>query len=223
MNNIGTVLWDCDGNIWRHNPEEARIIAKALNITHIEEFEIQFFNMIEYFNVYFAKKRVTLEETYKMVEKEMPILYLCGISAKQFMNLWDELKFEICEFNKDTVIVMKYLQSKGIRQVVRSDWWLKTQTALLKEYGILKYIERMYCCDNEYLKCNPLSAKSNKIIKPGKEEEYVIIGDSLKSDIAFAQHAKIKSIWFNPEKKPNNTVYVPTCEITSMLEVMEII
>lgn len=221
MMDIRTVIWDCDNVMWFHKPQETEIIAKALNITNIEEFDAEFFNMIKCFNVHFIKKRVTLEEMYKLIEKEIPLLYFSGKSPKDFMEVWHEVKTEINEFNCDILIVMKYLQSKGIRQIVKTDWWKKTQTFLLKEYGILKYIEKLHCCDNEYLKCNPLSAK--EIIKSGKEYEYVMIGDSLMSDIAFADHARIKSIWFNKDKKPNNTIYTPSFEITSLLEVIEII
>lgn len=221
MMDIRTVIWDCDNVMWFYIPQETEIIAKALNIANIEEFNAEFFNMVEGFNVYFAKKRVTLEETYKIIEKEMPILYFSGKSSKDFMEIWDDVKFKIKVLNKDVLKVMEYLKAKGIRQVVKTDWWKRTQIVLLREYGILKYIEKLHCCDNEYLKCNPLSAK--EIIKRGKEEGYVIIGDSLMSDIAFAHHAKIKSIWFNRDKKPNNTIYTPSFEIVSLLEIMEII
>lgn len=221
MKDIRTVIWDCDNVMWFHKPEETEIIAKALEIANIEEFEAEFFNMIESFNVHFVKKRVTLEETYKIIEKEMPILYLCGKSSREFMDVWNDVKFKINDLNNEALAVMEYLQSKGIMQVVKTDWWKRTQTMLLREYGILKYIERLHCCDNQYLKCNPLLA--NGIIKRGRENEFVIIGDSLRSDIAFADHTKIKSIWFNRERKPNNTTYTPDFEITSLLEVMEII
>lgn len=221
MMDIRTVIWDCDNVMWFHKPQETEIIAKALNITNIEEFDAEFFNMIECFNVHFIKKRVTLEEMYKVIEKEMPILYLCGKSSKDFMEVWYEVMLKINEFNSEVLVVMEYLQSKGIRQIVKTDWWKKNQTFLLKKYGILNYIERLHCCDRKYLKCNPLSAK--EIIKRGEEEQYLIIGDSLMSDIAFADHAKIKSIWFNREKKPNNTIYTPSFEIVSLLEIIEII
>lgn len=218
---IRTVIWDCDMVMWFHKIEETLIIAKALNISDIDEFTSEFFNMIECFNVYFANKRATLNEMYKIVEEQMPILYFSGNSAKDFMNTWDKLKFKVNKFNKDTLIVMKYLKEKGIRQIVKTDWWRDVQINLLKEYGILDYIERVYCCDNEYLKCNPLSAK--KIIRAGREDDFIIIGDSIRSDIAFAEHAKIKSIWFNREKKINNTSHIPDFEIASLLEVMDII
>lgn len=218
---IRTVIWDCDMVMWFHKIEQAQIIAKALNISDIDEFKTEFFGMIECFNVYFANKRVTLNETYKLIEKQMPILYFSGKSAKCFMDIMGKLKLEINEFNKDTLIVMKYLKEKGIRQIVKSDWWRDVQINLLKEYGILDYLEKVYCCDNEYLKCNPLSAK--KIIRAGKEDNFIIIGDSIRSDIVFAEHAKIKSIWFNREKNVNTTSHKPDFEIASLLEVMDII
>lgn len=84
------------------------------------------------------------------------------------------------------------------------------------------YIEELHCCDNSYLKCNPLSAEG--IVKPGSEEQYVIIGDSLTSDVAFANNTGIKSIWFNRDGKyTNQTSYNPTFEVESLLDIMEIL
>lgn len=34
-----------------------------------------------------------------------------------------------------------------------------------------------------------------------KRDDYVIIGDSLTSDMLGGKNAKIKTIWFNPNKK----------------------
>ena len=55
----------------------------------------------------------------------------------------------------------------------------------------------------------------------GYEKEYVIIGDSLKNDIAFANHAGIRSIWFNPKCKKNKSQYKPTMQVTSLYEVCQ--
>ena len=88
-------------------------------------------------------------------------------------------------------------------------------------YGVIDYIEELHCCDNSYLKSNPLSREG--IVKPDREEQYLIIGDSLSSDIAFAEHAGIKSVWLNRQHKENKTMYKPNFEVASLLEVMEII
>lgn len=222
MKKIRTVIWDCDSVMWFHKKEEARIIANVLGITDVEEFEVEFFNMLNAFNKYFKKKKVTLGETYKVIEYYIPILFFYEISPKQFLDTFNEMKLSITLFNEDTLIVMENFKKKGIKQIIRSDWWQEAQLIMLKEYDILKYIEKLYCCDNRYLKCNPLSAK--EIVKSGTEEENVIIGDSLSSDIAFANHAKIKSIWFNKDgEQKNDTQYTPDFEVKSLLEVTEIV
>ena len=138
------------------------------------------------------------------------------------MEILQVLKFETIEFNEDVLVVMEYLQEKGVKNIIKTDWWRNYQQERLKHWGVLNYIERLYCCDNSYLKCNPLSAK--EIINEGHEAKFVIIGDSLTSDIAFAKHSGIKSIWLNKDnKQENNSPYKPDFEVASLLEVMEII
>lgn len=221
MKNVRIAIWDCDNVMWFHKRNEAEIVAKALKITSVEEFTVQFFDMLKAFNCYFNQKKVTEKENYKLISWKMPILDIYGISAKKFMEVWNALKFEVNEFNKDTTVVLEYLKQKGIKSIVKSDWWREVQENLLKGYGILEYIEELHCCDNQYLKYNPLLVE--EIIKPERKEQYVMIGDSVASDICFAHNAGIKSIWLNRDEKVNETPYKPTFEIASLLEVMEII
>lgn len=221
MEKVRIVIWDCDNVMWFHKPEESKMLATALGIAEVEELDAEFFRMIHTFDKYFADKRVTLKEYYKIIEEQMPILSFYNITTAHFLEIWEKMKVNTTEFNEDTLVIMKYLIEKTLKNIIKTDWWKKVQTEVLKEYGILQFIETLHCCDQSFLKSNPLSV--DEIIKPGREEEYVIIGDSLSSDIAFANHAGIKSIWLNRDGKQNNTPYKPTFEITSLLEVKEII
>lgn len=222
MKEIRTLIWDCDGLMWFHKPEEAKIISNAMGIIDEDEFKEEFFTMICSFSTEFAQKRVTLNEMYKFVEKKMPILFFYKYTGNDFMKMWSKLKFEINEFNDQVIYVLKYLQNKGIKNIIKSDWWRDVQLPMLYQYGILQYIEEVHFCDFSYLKCNPLSAK--EIIASGKEDSYIFIGDSLTSDICFANNAGIKSIWFNRDgRQINETQYTPTYEINSLVKVMDII
>lgn len=221
MKNVRIAIWDCDNVMWFHKRNEAEIVAKALKITNIEEFSVQFFDMLKTFNCHFLEKRVTEKENYRLISWKMPILDFYGISAKKFMEVWNGLKFEVNDFNKETIVVLEHLKQKGIKSIVKSDWWREVQESLLKGYGILEYIEELHCCDNQYLKYNPLAV--SEIIKSERKEQYVMIGDSVTSDICFAHNARIKSIWFNRNEKANETPYKPTFEVPSLLDVMEII
>lgn len=222
MEKVRVFIWDLDNVTWFHRKEEAEVLARALGILEVDEFSDEFYDFHGSFLDYFRNRKVTINETYKLIERKIPLLRFYNYTPKQFMTVNQRLKFLINEFNEESLELMKYLSNKGIKNIVKSDWWRIVQVDMLKEFGLLEYIEELHCCDNQYTKANPLSAEG--IIKPGKEEQYVIMGDSLMSDIAFATHTGIKSIWFNNNgEKENNTRFKPTFEVTSLLEVMEII
>ena len=217
---ISTIIWDCDNTIWIHREDELEeLIAKGVGIPYTQELKKQYYGFFDAFNKRFKDQKVTLKKTAKLIEERMPILSKYGVTGSYFLDKW--IPLETSFVNEEAVEVLKYQREKGYKIVILTDWFMDSQIKLLSKYGVSQYIERIYACDNEYMKISPKSAK--RIIKPGNESEYVIIGDSLNSDIAFAEHAKIRSIWYNPSKKENRTQYVPTAEVTSLLEVINII
>lgn len=217
---ISTILWDCDFTIWKHREDELeKLIAKGVGIPYTEELKEQYYGFFAAFNNKFKDEKVTLKKVAKLIEERMPIIMKYGVTGAYFLDKWIPLETSIV--NEEAIKVLEYQREKGYKIIILTDWFMESQVKLLKTYGILQYVERIYACDNEYLKANPKSAK--RIIKAGNESEYVIIGDSLNSDIAFAEHAKIRSIWYNPLKKENTTQYIPTVEVASLLEIIEII
>lgn len=220
MKGISTIIWDCDNTIWIHREDELEeLIAKGVGIPYTKELKNQYYGFFDAFNKRFEDEKVTFKKTAKLIEERMPILSKYGVTGSYFLDKW--IPLETSFVNKEAVEVLKYQREKGYKIVILTDWFMDSQVKLLSKYGVSQYIERIYACDNEYMKTSPKSAR--RIIKPGNEKEYVIIGDTLNSDIAFAQHAKIRSIWYNPSKKKNTTQYIPTAEVTSLLEVIEII
>lgn len=219
MENIKTIIWDCDNTIWIHREDEEVIITKKLGIPLTEEFEHDYYEMLKQFENYFEHCKVTYPKIIKLIEIHMPILQVYGITANEFLKRW--LPIETSFLNAEALNCIVELRKRGYKNIVLTDWLWDCQVNLLKKYGVLSYIDVVYTCDNQYLKKNPKSAQ--RIIKPGREKEYVIIGDSLKSDIAFANHAGIRSIWFNPMNKKNITQFIPTAEVNSLTEVCSII
>lgn len=217
---ISTILWDCDFTIWKHREDELeKLIAKSVGIPYTEELKEQYYGFFAAFNSRFQDEKVTFKKVAKLIEERMPIILKYGVTGSYFLDKWIPLETSIV--NEEAIKVLEYQREKGYKIIILTDWFMESQVKLLKTYGILQYVERIYACDNEYLKANPKSAK--RIVKAGNESEYVIIGDSLNSDIAFAEHAKIRSIWYNPLKKENTTQYIPTTEVASLLEIIEII
>ena len=52
--NVQNSIWDCDGVMWDHLPQEPIKIAEALKIKNVKQFELEFYNMIKFFNIYFC-------------------------------------------------------------------------------------------------------------------------------------------------------------------------
>ncbi len=51
----------------------------------------------------------------------------------------------------------------------------------------------------------------------------LIIGDSLTSDIQGGVNAEIDTCWFNPYRKPNNSLLTPTYEIDDLRQLLKIV
>lgn len=213
------VYWDLDGTLWHHKEHQVKLICEKLGISYSTKIEQEFFDMIDEFNHYFSTRKVTQHEICKIIQNTMFELYALGISGKQFLNAW--CKSDCNELNKDAKIVLQRLQDLGKQNNVLTDWLWRRQISQMKEFGIFNYMERIYSCEGYFLKKN--SKSISRIIKPETKKASIIIGDSLQSDIAFANNAGISSIWYNPKRVENNTSFKPTFEVNSLLEVLDII
>lgn len=225
MKNVQTVIWDCDGVMWFYKKpeEEVAIISEVLKVPYSKEFEDEYMNLLSTFDNYFAKHRTTTSQYYRLIEETMPILSFFNVSIEQFVKIWNEIQVEISILNKDIQVVLEYLKNKGIKSIVKTDWWRDAQITKMKGYGLIDYIEEIHACDNGYLKTNPIST-ADEIIRNGNKGEYVIVGDRLDCDINYAQRSGIKSIWFNKDGKDSTgQPYHPTAEISSLLEIMQIL
>lgn len=61
------------------------------------------------------------------------------------------------------------------------------------------------------------------LLKNYNNEEYLIIGDSLKSDVGFAMNCEFDSCWFNKNNDKINDEYKPTMTINKLRELIEIL
>lgn len=219
LTGVKTILLDCDGTLWTHRKDEVKIVTRSLGIPLTEEFTNQYFYMLQQCYSYFEDKKVTVKKFTKLVSLYMPVLLNYNISAEKFVETW--FSVETSFVNEDALEFLHYLKSRRYKIIVFSDMFYDKQVQLLEKYKIIPYIDEVHTWDDAYMKKNPKS--TSRIIVPGKESEYVIIGDSLTSDITFAINSGIRSIWYNPEYKENDTQLTPTVEIQSLLEIYQML
>jgi FMN phosphatase YigB (HAD superfamily) len=54
-------------------------------------------------------------------------------------------------------------------------------------------------------------------------DKAIMIGDLIEEDIKGALNANIKAVWYNPDKKQNDTGISPNYEIANLLELKNIL
>ena len=221
LENITTLIWDCDGTLWHHSDNEMDLLCNALHLEKTKPLEEQYFQMLSDFQNYFQGKIVTPKKMVEFIRKEMPILDYYNLSAAEFFEKWKLV--ETGQVDKDAKACLEKLSEKGYRNVVLTDWFMETQVMLLSKYELLQYIEAIYPLEGEYLKADHRSF--GRIFSDRTRlEEYIIIGDSLKSDIGFATHAGIASIWYNSRREQRTEKdFIPSYEVYTLLEICSIL
>ena len=220
MKNIRTVIWDLDETVWFYKDNEPEILCKKINIAELEKFKKQYYATLTNLFVYFKGKIVTYEKLKKYIQEQMPILEEFNISVELFLEVQCNEKKNITVVNKEAVEMMRYFSNIGLKNISITDWIERHQQVALKDFGAMDYIDKIYGCENAYFKNNPekVIQMTEQLQLAERKDEYIMIGDSLKSDIFFAKKLGIKSVWFNPKKKKNDTNIIPDIEVQSLIE-----
>ena len=122
---------------------------------------------------------------------------------------------------------MKYLNiyiQKKYKLFIITNGLLKLQKARILKNNIEHYFLDVIVSEEAGVsKPNPILF--NQLLQRNNlnPNNVIMIGDSLEQDIKGAQNASIKSIWYNQNKIKNNTSIVPNYEISSLLEIKNIL
>lgn len=106
--------------------------------------------------------------------------------------------FETCvpdEKNQQLEKTLSYLGSK-YELVVLTNWYEEQQKIRLDKYGILKYFKNVYGADHFKIKPNKEAFKI--AIGDKLEQECIMIGDSIKTDVLGAINAGLNAILYAP-------------------------
>lgn len=120
---------------------------------------------------------------------------------------------------------LKDLASKGYYIIIATNGpKIATREKLLK-INCIDFVNEILSADMfGYMKPNEEFFKAiEKILNNYNRDEYMIIGDSLKSDIGFAMKCNFDSCWFNRNNEKLSDEYKPTMVINSLKKLIEIL
>lgn len=143
--------------------------------------------------------------------KEVSEKYLYELSCSSFSYSGAK---ELCE----------ELSNRGINLYIITNGHTITQTKRLKNADFIKYIKKTFISEKiGYQKPNKeyFDYVLNEI--NADENECIIIGDSLSSDIKGGINSGIDTCWFNPKNKDNTGSIIPTYTVNTFSQIIDIL
>lgn len=224
MKTCEVILWDVDGTLLNFLKSERYALTQSLEVYHLPVTEevITRYSVIN--DSYWKRlergemsKKELLRARFEQLFGEFGFK---GVPVKDFQQLYQRLLGSVCYYMEDSFELCSSLQ-KLCRQYVITNGVAVTQRRKLALSGFDRIMEDIFI--SEELGCEKPSpgffeACARRI--PGyAKEKTLLVGDSLTSDIKGGNLAGIRTVWYNPEGKPNGGQASPELEITSLWQV----
>ena len=222
---IKTVVLDCDGIIWQDGgfTKKAILIARYLGIS--EQNEQEFAKKLKSEMYHLILKLFNSKITYNLIYKNLDYM-LKGEEFKEYGIKPGELMYAMsmpslnpCVETMGAEKTIKYLKRRGYKLIAKSNWLQSVQMARLARFGLLKYFDMVEGPIEDYFKPNPKAAE--KIIGKEDPKSFVMVGDTLKTDILFAHYSGMKSILVNEELCSKEVM--PNFQVTNFVDIMKIL
>lgn len=223
------VLWDIDGTLLNFDLAETSAINKCFEIFKLKKPTDEMIKVYKEINDIYWKKLERNE-----ISREEVLL-------GRFTEFFDKFGIDteiVEEFNNNYQIELgkTYVFNPYGKEVVKSlegryDQYAVTNGSLTAQKGKLEGSDLNNILKDSFISELIGFEKPDRRffdfvfdnIGSYKLEDYVIIGDSLTSDMLGGINAKIKTIWFNPETKENHLNLPIDAEIKSLNEVENIL
>ena len=221
------ILWDIDGTLLNFDLAETAAINKCFEIFNLEKPTDEMFKVYKNINnIYWERlerNEVTRDEVLLGRFRDFFEKYCIETDiAKDFNHNYQIELGKTYVFNPYGKEVVKKLASKYDQYAV-TNGSLTAQKGKLEGSDLNKILKEAFI--SELIGFEKPDKRFFEYVfdKIGsrKLNDYVIIGDSLTSDILGGINSKIKTIWFNPDNKKNHLNLSIDVEIKSLNEVEE--
>ena len=201
---IKAVLIDIDDTIFDFEKCSKNAFKKTLKKLDLsyEEKDFSYFNKVN--DILWTKQKlgeINIEEVFEHRSIMMSKYFELDIEKEIFNDLFVEFLYDEVEMVDGIEDLLSYLWDK-YQIYAASNGVYEMQVNRIKKSNLSKYFKDIFVSDKiSYEKPDEKFFKKVMNITKFSNDDLIIIGDSIKSDIIGAKNSNIKSIYFNKENK----------------------
>lgn len=207
---IKYILWDIDGTLLNFDLAESKSIKQCFDYFDLGSCSDELLEDYKKINDKYWKalERGEIGKQEVLEGRFVEFFKKYGIDdkiSKDFNKHYQKSLASTAEFNPYAKEIVDYFQGK-YRQFAATNGTKVAQDGKLKKSGLDKVLEKVFISEELGFE-KPSTGFFDHIFDytdDFNKDSYVIIGDSLTSDIRGGVNAGIKTIWFNPKKLDKN-------------------
>ena len=225
---IKIILWDIDGTLLDFKAQQENALKKCFELFSLGGITQEMYQEYDAINNYYwqllEKNLISKEEVLIKRFDDFFKKYNLVCSSDKFNHEYHNLLGETIVFNDDSYNLVNSLRSQ-VRQYAVTNGSLNVQRRKLSKSGLQDLFDDIFISDLIGINKPNIGFFDYVFshIEMVDKSEIIIVGDSLTSDIQGGINAKIKTCFYNKEKKRFTTSIKPDYEISSLNEILEII
>ena len=229
MEKIKYILWDIDGTLIDFNyaeKEGLKLCFEKYGLGKLAEEMLKKYKEInhEYWKQ-FERGEISKKETMERRFIDLFNLYGFDTSIVERFNEDYQINMgDVARFNPNGKDVVTRLKGK-YKQYAATNGTVEAQNRKLSKSGLNNMLDGIFISE-EIGFDKPSTEFFQEMFKrvgSNNLEEYIIIGDSLTSDILGGKRVGIRTCWYNPSMNNNNYDYSPDYEIHDLSEILDLL
>lgn len=229
MSKIKVILWDIDGTLLNFEEAEKYAIRKCFSIFGLGECTDAMLHAYSAINKEYWKRlergEITKTEVLEGRFRDFFEKYDLDTSAAAKFNAEYQIRLgDTTCFYENGLETVQACKGKVLQYAVTNG--TKTaQDRKLENSGLINLLDGVFISEEIGIE-KPMVGFFDKVFeKIGKYDkaEVLIVGDSLTSDIQGGNNAGIVTCWFNPDEKERSTTLRIDYEISSLMQVLDIL
>lgn len=223
------ILWDVDNTLLDFYKAQSAALKYCFSEFGLGKIDDNMIGIYSKINKKYWKKLETGELKKKeiLVKRFEEFFDFLGIEssiAEEFNNVYQNVLGETCVPIDDSINLLKKLKEMGYIQCVVTNGTKVAQDKKLFKSGIIDIVDGVFISEVVGHEKPSIEFFKNVFDEIGNKnlEEYIIVGDSLSSDIDGGNRAGIDSCWFNPNGEKENKIK-PQYSIENLWDILKIL